>query len=86
MAHLASKLAVSTRFVALAPPSCKPTDIESVQLVDTKSVNNTTLLHFLERTIHKEFPDMEVFLDELAKPAEVYRGEGSNISGGGAVH
>ena len=45
-----------------------------VQLVDTKSVNNTTLLHFLERTIHKHFPSMELFLDELAKPAEAYRG------------
>ena len=45
------------------------------QLVDTKSVNNTTLLHFLERTIHKHFPHMNEFLDELAKPAEAYRGE-----------
>lgn len=46
----------------------------SLQLVDTKSVNNTTLLHFLERTIHKHFLSMEEFLDELAKPAEAYRG------------
>jgi cytokinesis protein len=37
-------------------------------------VNNTTLLHFLERTIAKHFPEMEVFLDELAAPAEAYRG------------
>lgn len=44
------------------------------QLVDTKSVNNTTLLHFLERTVAKHFPDMEDFLDELTKPAEAYRG------------
>ena len=44
------------------------------QLVDTKSVNNTTLLHFLERTVHKHFPDMEEFLEELNKPAEAYRG------------
>ncbi|KAJ7752130.1 hypothetical protein B0H16DRAFT_816985 [Mycena metata] len=43
------------------------------KLVDTKSVNNTTLLHFLERTIAKHFPDMEEFLEELAKPAEAYR-------------
>ncbi|KAG8899897.1 hypothetical protein FRB99_006387 [Tulasnella sp. 403] len=43
------------------------------KLVDTKSVNNTTLLHFLERTVHKEFPNMGAFLDELAKPAEAYR-------------
>ncbi|KAJ8586808.1 actin-binding FH2, partial [Rhizopogon salebrosus TDB-379] len=43
------------------------------KLVDTKSVNNITLLHFLERTIHKHFPSMDEFLDELAKPAEAYR-------------
>lgn len=43
------------------------------KLVDTKSVNNTTLLHFLERTIQKHFPHMDEFLDELAKPAEAYR-------------
>lgn len=45
-----------------------------LQLVDTKSVNNTTLLHFLERTVHKHFPDMVEFLEELNKPAEAYRG------------
>ena len=45
-----------------------------LQLVDTKSVNNTTLLHFLEKTVSKHFPEMEVFLDELEKPAEAYRG------------
>lgn len=45
------------------------------QLVDTKSVNNTTLLHFLEKTISKHFPAMATFLDELEKPAEAYRGE-----------
>ncbi|KAJ8597357.1 actin-binding FH2 [Rhizopogon salebrosus TDB-379] len=44
-----------------------------VELVDTKSVNNATLLHFLERTIHKHFPSMEEFLDELAKATEAYR-------------
>ncbi|KAM6500748.1 hypothetical protein JOM56_003762 [Amanita muscaria] len=43
------------------------------KLVDTKSVNNTTLLHFLERTANKHFPQMEVFLEELEKPAEAYR-------------
>nr|GAT61284.1 predicted protein [Mycena chlorophos] len=43
------------------------------KLVDTKSVNNTTLLHFLERTVAKNFPEMESFLDELSKPAEAYR-------------
>ena len=45
------------------------------KLVDTKSLHNTTLLHFLERTVAKHFPDMEAFLDELAAPAEAYRGE-----------
>ena len=45
------------------------------QLVDTKSVNNTTLLHFLEKTVSKHFPDIEEFLDELERPAEAYRGE-----------
>ena len=44
------------------------------QLVDTKSVNNTTLLHFLERIISKHFAHIEEFLDELEKPAEAYRG------------
>ncbi|PPQ83825.1 hypothetical protein CVT26_005206 [Gymnopilus dilepis] len=43
------------------------------KLVDTKSVNNTTLLHFLERTVTKHFPDMEVFLEELERPSEAYR-------------
>lgn len=43
-------------------------------MVDTKSLHNTTLLHFLERTVAKHFPDMEAFLDELAAPAEAYRG------------
>ncbi|KAH8980827.1 hypothetical protein EDB86DRAFT_505043 [Lactarius hatsudake] len=43
------------------------------KLVDTKSVNNTTLLHFLERTVAKHFLSMEVFLDELSAPAEAYR-------------
>ncbi|KAG5221514.1 RhoA GTPase effector DIA/Diaphanous [Salix suchowensis] len=42
-------------------------------MVDTKSVNNTTLLHFLERTVAKHFPEMEEFLEEIAKPAEAYR-------------
>lgn len=43
------------------------------KLVDTKSVNNTTLLHFLERTVSKHFPEMTGFLDELLKPEEAYR-------------
>lgn len=43
------------------------------KLVDTKSVNNTTLLHFLEKTVNRHFPEMEEFLEELEKPAEAYR-------------
>lgn len=45
------------------------------KLVDTKSVNNTTLLHFMERTVSTHFPEMEGFLEELAKPADACRGE-----------
>ena len=37
-------------------------------------MNNTTLLHFLERTVSKHFPDMEEFLEELNRPSEAYRG------------
>lgn len=37
-------------------------------------MNNTTLLHFLERTVSKYFPDMEEFLEELNRPSEAYRG------------
>ena len=37
-------------------------------------MNNTTLLHFLERTVSKHFPDMEEFLEELSRPSEAYRG------------
>lgn len=43
------------------------------KLVDTKSVQNTTLLHFLERTVSSHFTEMEDFLEELAKPADAYR-------------
>lgn len=46
----------------------------ATQLVDTKSAHNTTLLHFLERVVVKHFPEMEDFMEELAKPAEAYRG------------
>ena len=52
--------------------------VSHAQMVDTKSVHNTTLLHFLERTVAKHFPDMEAFLDELNAPAEAYRGNCSN--------
>ena len=45
------------------------------KLVDTKSSANssTTLLHFLERKVSTNFPDMEAFIPELAKPAEAYK-------------
>lgn len=64
--------AALTRHVFFAQIST--TVLRVPQLVDTKSVNNTTLLHFLERTVAKQFPDMLAFLDELEKPAEAYRG------------
>ena len=48
------------------------------KLVDTKSLHNTTLLHFLERTVSKHFVEMEQFLDELSAPAEAYRGKHSD--------
>lgn len=38
-------------------------------------MNNTTLLHFVERTVSRHFPEMEGFLDELQKPEEAYRGK-----------
>ncbi|KAL5511448.1 hypothetical protein ACEPAH_4664 [Sanghuangporus vaninii] len=43
------------------------------KLVDTKSLNNTTLLHFLEKTVSQHFPEMADFLNELEKPADAYR-------------
>ena len=46
-----------------------------LQLVDTKSLNNTTLLHFVEKTVQNHFPEIAAFLDELEKPAEAYRGK-----------
>ncbi|EIM20637.1 hypothetical protein WALSEDRAFT_60895 [Wallemia mellicola CBS 633.66] len=43
------------------------------KMVDTKSTNGTTLVHFLERTVAKHFTEMEGFIDELSKPADAYR-------------
>lgn len=43
------------------------------RLVDTKSNNGLNLLHFLERQISLHFPEIEGFLDELAKPSEANR-------------
>lgn len=70
--HSVSVSAVLTRYVTINQQG--RLFLIYYKLVDTKSVNNTTLLHFLERTVAKHFPDMEDFLEELAKPAEAYRG------------
>lgn len=43
------------------------------KLVDTKASDGTTLLHFIERTISKCFPEVEAFMDELELPAEACR-------------
>lgn len=74
MALSDSGSAASTRYDGF--PGIKRLHVETrlMKLVDTKSVNNTTLLHFLERTVSKHFPDMEEFLEELNRPAEAYRG------------
>lgn len=72
--RLVSVSAASTRFVRPHHNPCGEIHI-SQQLVDTKSVNNTTLLHFLEKTVSRHFPEMEEFLDELEKPADAYRGQ-----------
>ena len=45
------------------------------KLVDTKSTNNTTLLHFVEKTVSQHFPEIAKFVDELEKPADAYRGK-----------
>lgn len=74
MVRLVSVLVASTRFVCSHQNACGEIHIPQ-QLVDTKSVNNTTLLHFLEKTVNRHFPEMEEFLEELEKPAEAYRGQ-----------
>lgn len=43
------------------------------KLVDTKASDGTTLLHFVERTISKAFPEVEGFLEELEAPSEACR-------------
>jgi cytokinesis protein len=45
------------------------------KLVDTKASDGTTLLHFVERTVNKCFPETEVFIEELEAPSEACRGE-----------
>jgi hypothetical protein len=46
------------------------------KLVDTKSAqsSNRTLLHFTAKTVTQTMPQTEEFLEELAKPAEAYKG------------
>ncbi|KDN38137.1 actin-binding FH2, partial [Tilletiaria anomala UBC 951] len=43
------------------------------KLVDTKASDGTTLLHFVERTVSKCFPEIESFLEELDAPSEACR-------------
>ena len=43
------------------------------RLVDTKSSNGQNLLHFVERVVTQHFPEVQGFMDELAKPAEANR-------------
>lgn len=45
------------------------------RLVDTKSSSGQNLLHFLERQVSINFPELEGFLDELARPSDANRGE-----------
>lgn len=79
-----SESAVSTKYVEMIPSDfyihCIHSYVLSFQLVDTKSANNMTLLHFLERTVSKHFPDIQQFVSELSAPAEAYRGSWSLAS------
>lgn len=44
------------------------------KLIETKAQDGTTLLHFLQRTVHSLFPETEAFLEELDAPAAACRG------------
>ena len=59
----------------LASLPTRPDLAFEMQLVDTKSSNGQNLLHFLEKTISTQFPEMQSFRKELEKPAEAYRGK-----------
>ncbi|KAI8997464.1 hypothetical protein BDB01DRAFT_857818 [Pilobolus umbonatus] len=49
--------------------------IDSInKLIDTKSTNNSTLLHFLVETVDKSFPKTGEFLDELKYCEEASKG------------
>ena len=43
------------------------------KLVDTKAADGTTLLHFVERTVTRCFPELEGFVDELSAATEACR-------------
>lgn len=45
------------------------------RLVDTKSSSGQNLLHFLERQVSINFPELEGFVEELARPSDANRGE-----------
>ena len=43
------------------------------KLVDTKATDGTTLLHFVERTVTRCFPELDGFLEELKEATEACR-------------
>ena len=43
------------------------------KLVDTKAADGTTLLHFVERTVTRCFPELDGFLEELKEATEACR-------------
>ena len=43
------------------------------KLVDTKAADGTTLLHFVERTVSRAFPEIDAFVDELGPATEACR-------------
>jgi cytokinesis protein len=45
------------------------------RLVDTKSSNGQNLLHFLERQVSINFPELEGFVEELTRPSDANRGK-----------
>lgn len=49
------------------------------KLVETKAQDGTTLLHFVQRTVHSLFAETETFLEELEAPAAACRGTFSYV-------
>ncbi|WFD19798.1 hypothetical protein MCAP1_002035 [Malassezia caprae] len=43
------------------------------KLVDTKATDGTTLLHFVERAVSNQFPELEGFIDEISLATEACR-------------